>query len=58
MTAHVFVVRGDLTDIRADVVVIPTSTSVKADGLTIKAAAKRWGDEISTRAVPKAKDSS
>lgn len=56
MTAHVFVVRGDLTDIRADVVVIPTSTEVAGDGLTIQAAAKRWGEEISSRAVGKATD--
>lgn len=53
---HVFVMRGDLTDLRADVVIIPTSTAVGGSGAVIKAAKRRWGEEdlsAKIHAIPK-----
>jgi len=44
-TSHLFVTRGDLTRLRADIVVIPTSTEAQGTGKTISAAMQRWGVE-------------
>lgn len=41
---YVFVSRGDLTDLSADVVIIPTSTRLGGTGSVITAVKRRWGD--------------
>ncbi len=41
---HIFVTRGDLTHLRADVVVLPTSTAVVGDGTTSEMAKLAWGE--------------